>query len=442
MLIECGIEKGKLDLEDLCEHLLGIKGYYLALTAMMTFAIGGMIAYLVIYGDTMPFVLSTILGIEVNRELVMCISATFIILPLCLMKNLDSLAWSSSFSVFSDIALALIVAIGAPSTAAKQGIVMDASQLSFVRPTIFAGLGTISFAFVCQHNSFLVFRSLKEPTFQSWTNVAHGSLIVSFSVCCTFGLAGYLNFLDHTKGNVLDNFSETDKTITVARFFLAICMILTFPMECFVARHCLLSILNKYYSNRNILSESTVFKRIIDVLSASSSSSSSVSYNSKIASDDNNDNNDNNEDSSRSSIVMNTLHSNDNNNMDEQDSNNVDTFSDANNQNKLNILDSTRARITVTTFLWASTLLISILSTDLSIVLALTGCLAASFLGYIIPGLVYIKTYDNDFHNMINSNTITYNSFNKFGLPIFMIIFGLLSLIIGVTTVLFFDPNE
>ena len=446
MLIECGLEKGKLDLEELCEHLLGIKGYYLSLTSMMMFAIGGMIAYLVIYGDTMPYVLNAILAsydVTVSRELVMCISATFIILPLCLMKNLESLEWTSSFSVISDIALALIVAIGAPAAAAQQGIKMESSQLAFARSTIFAGMGTISFAFVCQHNSFLVFRSLKEPTQKTWTKVAHGSLMVSFSICCTFGLAGYLNFLDQTRGNVLDNFSDSDRTISVARFFLAICMILTFPMECFVARHCLLSIMNKYYTsisttttttNNNYSSEGSILKRVVDIFSSSSKSSSYTSK--KLASEDTND------DNSRS-IVMNTLHSKNDNiqTTEEKDENGMD-----NNENTFNILDSTPARIAVTVFLWASTLIVSIIANDLSIVLALTGCLAASFLGYIIPGLVYIKTYDCEFHQMINSiinnHTISFISIIKFGLPLFMIIFGLLSLVIGVTTVIFFDPNE
>jgi amino acid permease len=443
MLIECGLEKGKLDLEELAEHLLGIRGYYLALSSMMMFAIGGMTAYLVIYGDTMPYVLNAILAsysLTVSREFVMCISATFIILPLCLMKNLESLEWTSSFSVFSDIALALIVAIGAPAAAAQQGIKMDISQLVFARSTIFAGMGTISFAFVCQHNSFLVFRSLREPTQKTWTKVAHGSLIVSFSICCTFGLAGYLNFLDKTKGNVLDNFSDTDKTISVARFFLAVCMILTYPMECFVARHCLLSIINKYYASTNqsnSLYEGSFLRRVVDILS---SSSKSLSYTSKkLASEDLNE--DNNY-SNNSSIVMNSLHSKNDNITEEKD----DNGADSNYEITFSILDSTPARICVTVFLWGSTLLVSIIANDLSIVLALTGCLAASFLGYIIPGLVYIKTYENDFHHMINSimnnNAISFISIMKFGLPIFMIIFGLLSLVIGVTTVLFFDPNE
>jgi solute carrier family 38 (sodium-coupled neutral amino acid transporter), member 11 len=46
-----------------------------------------------------------------------------------------------------------------------------------IRPgTVFAGLGTMSFAFVSQSNSFLVFRSLKAPSIQKWTTVTHISI--------------------------------------------------------------------------------------------------------------------------------------------------------------------------------------------------------------------------------------------------------------------------
>jgi len=45
-------------------------------------------------------------------------------------------------------------------------------------------------------------------------------------------------------------------------------------------------------------------------------------------------------------------------------------------------------------------------------------------------------------NNIIINKTVTLNYIKKFGLPIFMIIFGLLSLFIGLITVLFFDPNE
>jgi hypothetical protein len=44
MLIDCGIKVGKLDYEDLSEHLLGWRGYYLSLMVMFMFAYGAQVS--------------------------------------------------------------------------------------------------------------------------------------------------------------------------------------------------------------------------------------------------------------------------------------------------------------------------------------------------------------------------------------------------------------
>lgn len=64
----------------------------------------------------------------------------------------------------------------------------------------------MSFSFVCQHNSFLVYRSLKQPSMDNWNKVALLSISLAFFVVLTFGLAGYINFGFDVNGDVLTNF--------------------------------------------------------------------------------------------------------------------------------------------------------------------------------------------------------------------------------------------
>jgi len=52
--------------------------------------------------------------------------------------------------------------------------------------------------------------------------------------------------------------------------------------------------------------------------------------------------------------------------------------------------------IGVTLLLWTSSVAIAILFGDLTVVLALTGSLAGSMLGYIIPAAIYFKTYEQE----------------------------------------------
>ena len=96
--------------------------------------------------------------------------------------------------------------------------------------------------------------------------------------------------------------------------------------------------------------------------------------------------------------------------------------------------------------LWMITYLLSLFSDNLSIILSLTGSVAASVLGYIGPGLLYIQSYYDDFtyaKSSSDKNSAHYTSsywvrwerWQPFCFPIFMIIFGLFSIVLGCATV-------
>lgn len=189
MLIDCGIKAGKLDFEELAEHLLGKRGYYAALVFMFLFAYGAQVAYLVVIGDTIPLVAQLFSpdSVFVSRNATISLVSILIILPLCLLKDLSSLSWTSMISIGADIALVLIVLIAAPDVSKNEGI--QHQNISIVNSSIFIGIGTMSFAFVCQHNSFIVFRTLKVKSAQNWNKVAKGSIFFSFLMCSTLGIA-------------------------------------------------------------------------------------------------------------------------------------------------------------------------------------------------------------------------------------------------------------
>lgn len=189
ILIDCGVKANKLDFEELAEHLLGRPGYFAVLIFMFLFAYGAQIAYLVVIGDTIPIVAELFLpnSLLANRNFTIALVSIFVILPLCLLKDLSSLSWTSMLSIGADIALVLIVLIAAPSASVEEGI--RHNEISILNPSVFVGIGTMSFAFVCQHNSFIVFRTLKERTVRNWERVAKGSIFFSFLMCSTLGIA-------------------------------------------------------------------------------------------------------------------------------------------------------------------------------------------------------------------------------------------------------------
>lgn len=209
MMVECGIKNRETSLEGLCKHLFGKKGYVLATTFMFMYAYGAMVAYMLIIGDTVPVVMNYAFGDgSPSRELVVVLVAVFVILPLSLLRDMSSLAFTSLLSISADLIMIFFVIINAPITARKEDIQVTEKEYNFITYQIFEGIGTFSFAFVCQHNTFIVFESMKDPNLSNWTKVSHGSLAVAASMCLTLGLAGYLNFGDATEGDILNNFSE------------------------------------------------------------------------------------------------------------------------------------------------------------------------------------------------------------------------------------------
>ncbi|KAL8681546.1 MAG: hypothetical protein Q9186_002362 [Xanthomendoza sp. 1 TL-2023] len=86
-----------------------------------------------------------------------------------------------------------------------------------VEPGVFQAIGVISFAFVCHHNSLLIYGSLEKPTMDRFARVTHISTTVSMAACLAMALAGFLVFGDKTQGNVLNNFPTDNIVVNIAR---------------------------------------------------------------------------------------------------------------------------------------------------------------------------------------------------------------------------------
>nr|XP_020660039.1 putative sodium-coupled neutral amino acid transporter 11 [Pogona vitticeps] len=96
-------------------------------------------------------------------------------------------------------------------------------------------------AFICHHNSFLIYGSLKEPTLSKWARITHVSVSFAVFVSLVFATCGYLTFKNYTEGDIFENYCRDDDLATFGRFCYGITVILTFPIECFVTREGVLS---------------------------------------------------------------------------------------------------------------------------------------------------------------------------------------------------------
>lgn len=135
----------------------------------------------------------------------------------------------------------LTVVIQGPLAPAESRGQLKGSLL--INDGVFQAIGVISFAFVCHHNSLLIYGSLKRPTMDRFARVTHYSTGISMVACMAMALAGYLSFGEKTQGNVLKNFSNDNVMVNIARLCFGLNMITTLPLECFVCRE----VMTEYY---------------------------------------------------------------------------------------------------------------------------------------------------------------------------------------------------
>ncbi|EJD03370.1 amino acid transporter [Fomitiporia mediterranea MF3/22] len=229
---------------EIMNHCFGASGRAAVSFFQFAFAFGGMCAFGIIIGDTIPHVIRSafpklhdipVLSLLTNRQFVIGLCTLCISYPLSLYRDIHKLSRASGLALIGMLIIVTSVLIEGPHVDPR--LKGDPSErFSFIRPGIFQAIGVISFAFVCHHNSLLIYGSLRTPTLDRFATVTHISTLISLLACCTLAISAFLVFTDKTQGNILNNFSPSDTLINVARFCFGLNMFTTLPLELFVCR--------------------------------------------------------------------------------------------------------------------------------------------------------------------------------------------------------------
>ncbi|KAJ3181600.1 hypothetical protein HDU85_003542 [Gaertneriomyces sp. JEL0708] len=250
LLIKDAKLAGKSSYQDMIFHCWGSKGYAAISALQVVFAYGGSPAYAVIVGDTLPLVFrqvvpstSFLYPVVASRQSMIILCTLFVSLPLSLYRDISKLAKTSAVSLLAIAFIVMTVVVAGPMESVDRKGVED--PWTVIRPGVVNAVGVISFAFVCHHNTFLIYGSLKKPTMDRFAIVTHLSTGLSLLACLVLACAGYLTFREKTQGNILNSFSPTPLP-TAARFLFGLNMFLTFPLECIVCREV---IFNYFYAH-------------------------------------------------------------------------------------------------------------------------------------------------------------------------------------------------
>ncbi|CAG0896227.1 unnamed protein product, partial [Darwinula stevensoni] len=277
LLIRGGDVAGVDTYQDLMYTAFGRPGFLLITLLQFAYPIVGMVSYNVIIGDTLKKLMGRVTGLPgdhvlVSREFLILVTTALVTVPLSLYRDIGKLARASLVSLFLIgfmlVAIAFrlhslwdVVWVGGGS---RRGVDARAGRgvstikigsffyhcahvrLARVRPFGLANLSPIGFvfrpAYMCHHNSFLLYESLHDRTVSTWNFVTHVSVAASCLIAITFGLLGYATFTGFTQGDLLENYCQDDDLMNVARLAFAANVMFTYPIECFVSREVTLRI--------------------------------------------------------------------------------------------------------------------------------------------------------------------------------------------------------
>ncbi|KAF3200289.1 hypothetical protein TWF192_009414 [Orbilia oligospora] len=206
--------------------------------AQWAFAFGGMIAFCIIIGDTIPHVLAalfprlkdmSILWLLTNRRAVIVLCVVGISYPLSLYRDIAKLAKASALALVSMLVIVVTVITQGFFVANELRGSLSGPLLT-LNSGVFQAIGVISF----DHNSLLIYGSLRKPTLDRFARVTHYSTGISMVACMGMAFAGFLTFGDKTMGNVLNNFPNSNLMVNIARFCFGLNMLTTLPLEAFV----------------------------------------------------------------------------------------------------------------------------------------------------------------------------------------------------------------
>ncbi|PCH43754.1 hypothetical protein WOLCODRAFT_104108 [Wolfiporia cocos MD-104 SS10] len=229
---------------EIMNHCFGSSGRAAVSFFQFAFAFGGMCAFGIIIGDTIPHVIRSVfpslvttpvLSLLTRRQFVIALCTICVSYPLSLHRSIEKLARASFLALLGMLTIVASVLVESPRVPAE--LKGDPTQrFTVLGPGVFKAIGVISFAFVCHHNSLLIYGSLRTPTLDRFAKVTHISTALSLVACSTLAISAYLVFTNKTQGNILNNFAANDTVINVARFCFGLNMFTTLPLELFVCR--------------------------------------------------------------------------------------------------------------------------------------------------------------------------------------------------------------
>ncbi|KAJ2944201.1 hypothetical protein O0L34_g18179 [Tuta absoluta] len=245
-LLKAALLARRRNFEFLAFHIFGPAGKLAVEIGIIGFLMGTCIAYFVVVGDLGPQIIAKLLNInqsDILRTSIMVIVSLVCVLPLGLLRNVDSLSNVSA----ATIGFYFCLVIKLISEAATQVFSGDLqTKMDLWKPSgVLQCVPIFSMALFCQTQLFEIFESLPTLSLEKMNVVTKNAINICTAVYFTLGLFGYIAFCSHTvSGNILMSLAPTMAN-DVIRLGFVMSVAFSFPLIIFPCRASLYSLLYK-----------------------------------------------------------------------------------------------------------------------------------------------------------------------------------------------------
>eukprot|EP00438_Fugacium_kawagutii_P004954 Skav236195 [mRNA] locus=scaffold747:4642:6248:- [translate_table: standard] len=170
-----------------------------------------------------------------------------VLLPLCLLRDLSKLAFSSLFGLLCEAGVVIFMIVRLASGQYRVGGQFYDSQrpgtqvawgeqsgprIFTVNLSVFVLIGSMSTAFLAHYNAPKFYHQLRAPSTGRFRKATTGGFSVALLLYATAMVVGYLTFGENCQGNILHNYSPEDPWATTSRLAMLLATICGFPL-CF-----------------------------------------------------------------------------------------------------------------------------------------------------------------------------------------------------------------
>lgn len=222
------------------------------------------LAYSMILADTFTNLFASI-GIRSTRTQTLFGVTLGVLLPLCLMKNLSSLAPFSLLGIMGMVYTAFAMAIryfgGAYGINGKfAGTMMpafgDKGASAVFSPNSFILISMLSTAYMAHFAAPKFYTELENNTIERFTTVVNSSFGISIAIFCIVAALGFMTFGSDCNGLILNNYSNADSIMSLSRIAVALSIVFSYPLVFVGTREGILDLFNvKLEKRTNALSD-------------------------------------------------------------------------------------------------------------------------------------------------------------------------------------------